>query len=146
MFPLFLSLRNFAVLKRKETVVGVLIAAAGWNGKNQYLAGAPTTRKTNASCAANRWSGIYGFPARSDISSAIGAFTATLLGTLWGKYFQGQGFLVTLPAIMFQLPVSITSQILASSQLMKVRQSGLGNGGLLNWSSVSSGESSYDLA
>ncbi len=32
MFPLFLSLRNFAVLKRKETVIGVLIAAASWNG------------------------------------------------------------------------------------------------------------------
>lgn len=33
MFPLFLSLRNFAVLKRKETVIGVLIAAASWNGE-----------------------------------------------------------------------------------------------------------------
>lgn len=96
-FPLFLSLRNFAKLQRKETLIGVLIAGAGWN--------------------ANHWS-VYGFPGRSDISSAIGAFVVAFIGTLWGKYFQSTAFIVSVTGIMFQLP------------------SGLGNGGLLAYATT----------
>ena len=61
----------------------VVIAGIGWN--------------------ANHWS-QYGFPGRSDISSALGALVVGLLGNIWGKFFQSTAFIVACVPILFQLP------------------------------------------
>ncbi|KAH8923061.1 DUF1212-domain-containing protein [Atractiella rhizophila] len=93
-FPFFLALRNQSPIFRREMAVSVAIAGVGWT-TNHFAA--------------------KGFPGRSDITSACGAFAVGLLGNLWGKLQQGTSFIVTVVPVLFQLP------------------SGLSNGGLLNF-------------
>ena len=93
-FAFGIALRNQQPLLAKELPVMVIIACAGW--------------------ASNHFSALA-FPNRSDMTSAIGSFVVGSLGAIYGKFYRGSSFPVTVPGILFQLP------------------SGLSNGGIFNF-------------
>lgn len=99
-YALVLSLRNQQPLFAKELPVMVLIACAGW--------------------AVNHFS-AYAFGGRSDIVSALGAFTVGILGNIYGRFFSnGASFPVMVTGILLQLP------------------SGLSQGGIFNFAAEGS--------
>ncbi|OAX39469.1 DUF1212-domain-containing protein [Rhizopogon vinicolor AM-OR11-026] len=103
-YSLFLSLRFGAVLRQKELLLLVAISCIGW--------------------VTNHFVGTK-FPNQSDISAAVGAFAVGFVSNLYGRFFEGNAFVVMITGILFQLP------------------SGLGNGGLFNFvSDQTSGSSS----
>jgi len=103
-YSLFLSLRNQAPYNKKELLLLVAISSIGW----------VTNHFTSTK-----------FPNQSDISAAVGAFAVGLVANLYGRFFNGNAFVVMITGILFQLP------------------SGLGNGGLLNFvSDTTSGSTS----
>ncbi|KAH7919249.1 DUF1212-domain-containing protein [Leucogyrophana mollusca] len=106
MYSLFLSLRNQAPYDRKEMLLLVVISSIGW--------------------VTNHFTSIK-FPNQSDISAAVGAFAVGFVSNMYGRFFNGNAFVVMITGILFQLP------------------SGLGNGGLLNFVSdqTSGSASSY---
>jgi len=107
-YSLFLSLRFGAVLRRKELLLLVAISCIGW--------------------VTNHFVGTK-FPNQSDISAAVGAFAVGFVSNLYGRFFEGNAFVVMITGILFQLP------------------SGLGNGGLFNFvSDQTSGSSSSYLS
>ncbi|KAG1868337.1 DUF1212-domain-containing protein [Suillus subalutaceus] len=105
-YSLFLSLRFGAVIGRRELFLLVAISCIGW--------------------VTNHFVGIK-FPNQSDISAAVGAFAVGLVSNLYGRFFEGNAFVVMITGILFQLP------------------SGLGNGGLFNFvvDQTSGSSSSY---
>lgn len=105
-YSLFLSLRFGAVVGRRELFLLVAISCIGW--------------------VTNHFVGIK-FPNQSDISAAVGAFAVGLVSNLYGRFFEGNAFVVMITGILFQLP------------------SGLGNGGLFNFvvDQTSGSSSSY---
>ncbi|KAG2131183.1 hypothetical protein BD769DRAFT_1627841 [Suillus cothurnatus] len=98
LWRLFLSLRFGAVVGRRELLFLVAISCIGW--------------------VTNHF---------SDISSAVGAFAVGLMSNFYGRFFEGNAFVVMITGILFQLP------------------SGLGNGGLFNFvvDQTSGSSSSY---
>ncbi|KAJ8591269.1 DUF1212-domain-containing protein [Rhizopogon salebrosus TDB-379] len=107
-YSLFLSLRFGAVLRCKELLLLVAISCIGW--------------------VTNHFVGTK-FPNQSDISAAVGAFAVGFVSNLYGRFFEGNAFVVMITSILFQLP------------------SGLGNGGLFNFvSDQTSGSSSSYLS
>lgn len=87
-YALVLSLRNQQPLFAKELPVMVLIACAGW--------------------AVNHFS-AYAFGGRSDIVSALGAFTVGILGNIYGRFFSnGASFPVMVTGILLQLPSGLS--------------------------------------
>lgn len=97
----------------------VVIAGIGWN--------------------ANHWS-TYGFPGRSDISSALGALVVGLLGNIWGKFFQNTAFIVSCVPILFQLPSGLGNVGVWRDIVMKACTSLADfdfQGGLLNFATTS---------
>ncbi|KAG1718101.1 hypothetical protein EDB19DRAFT_1863305 [Suillus lakei] len=105
-YSLFLSLRFGAVLRRRELLLLVAISCIGW--------------------VTNHFVGTK-FPNQSDISAAVGAFAVGFVSNLYGRFFEGNAFVVMITGILFQLP------------------SGLGNGGLFNFvvDQTSGSSSSY---
>lgn len=104
MYSLFLSLRNHAPWWRKETLLLVLISSIGW--------------------VSNHFTGTK-FPGQSDISAAVGALAVGFTANLYGRFFNGNAFVIMITGILFQLP------------------SGLANGGLFSFvTSETSGSSS----
>ncbi|KAG1824853.1 DUF1212-domain-containing protein, partial [Suillus subaureus] len=105
-YSLFLSLRFGAVVGRRELFLLVAISCIGW--------------------VTNHFVGVK-FPNQSDISAAVGAFAVGLVSNLYGRFFEGNAFVVMITGILFQLP------------------SGLGNGGLFNFvvDQTSGSSSSY---
>ena len=73
MYSFFLSLRQHAPWNRKELLITVLIACAGW--------------------ACNHFSALK-FENRADISSAIGAFCVGFASNLYGRFFSGNAFII----------------------------------------------------
>ncbi|KZT05711.1 DUF1212-domain-containing protein [Laetiporus sulphureus 93-53] len=108
MYSLFLSLRNQAPYNRKETYILVAISCVGW--------------------VCNHFTGTK-FPNQNDIPAAVGGMAVGFLANLYGKFFNGNAFVVMITGILFQLP------------------SGLANGGLFSFvtaeTSGSSSETSY---
>ncbi|KAF8435404.1 DUF1212-domain-containing protein [Boletus edulis BED1] len=108
MYSLFLSMRLMAPWWKKEMILLIAIACAGW--------------------VTNHFVGTK-FPNQSDISAAVGAFVVGLVSNIYGRFFNGNAFVVMITGILFQVP------------------SGLGNGGLLNFvSDQTSGSSSSYLS
>ncbi|KAG2129605.1 hypothetical protein DEU56DRAFT_816968 [Suillus clintonianus] len=106
LYSLFLSLRFGAVVGRRELLLLVAISCIGWV-TNHFV----STK----------------FPNQSDISAAVGAFAVGFVSNLYGRFFEGNAFVVMITGILFQLP------------------SGLGNGGLFNFvvDQTSGSSSSY---
>jgi len=94
MYSLFLSMRLMAPWWRKEMFLLIAIASIGW--------------------VTNHFVSIK-FPNQSDISAAVGAFAVGFLSNIYGRFFDGNTFVVMITGILFQVP------------------SGLGSGGLLNY-------------
>ncbi|KAG2071228.1 DUF1212-domain-containing protein [Suillus decipiens] len=105
-YSLFLSLRFGAVFGRRELFLLVAISCIGW--------------------VTNHFVGTK-FPNQSDMSAAVGAFAVGLVSNLYGRFFEGNAFVVMITGILFQLP------------------SGLGSGGLFNFvvDQTSGSSSSY---
>ncbi|KAG0708901.1 hypothetical protein DFH29DRAFT_889625 [Suillus ampliporus] len=105
-YSLFLSLRFGALWRKKELLLLVAISCIGW--------------------VTNHFVGTK-FPNQSDISAAVGAFAVGFVSNLYGRFFEGNAFVVMITGILFQLP------------------SGLGNGGLFNFvvDQTSGSSSSY---
>ncbi|KAF9233444.1 hypothetical protein BU15DRAFT_53866 [Melanogaster broomeanus] len=103
MYSLFLSLRLMAPWWKKELLLLIGIASVGW--------------------VTNHFVSVK-FPNQSDISAAVGAFAVGFVSNMYGRFFNGNAFVVMLTGILFQVP------------------SGLGNGGLLNFVSAQTAGSS----
>lgn len=104
MFSLFLSIRLMAPWWKRELLLLIAISCVGW--------------------VTNHFVGLK-FPNQNDISAAVGAFAVGFISNLYGRFFNGNAFIVMITGILFQVP------------------SGLGNGGLLNFvSDQTSGSSS----
>ncbi|OBZ72872.1 hypothetical protein A0H81_06707 [Grifola frondosa] len=101
-------LRNYAPWNRKEIALLVAISSIGW--------------------VTNHFTGLK-FPGQSDISAAVGALAVGFVSNLYGRFFNGNSFVIMITGILFQLP------------------SGLANGGLFTFvsqkDSGSSSTSSY---
>lgn len=89
-----LAIRFQAKITRKEFPVMVAIACSGWCVS--HFAG---TRPSLSS--------------RTDFTAMFGSLTVGLLGSLYGRFFDGRSFVVSVVGMLYQLP------------------SGLSNGGLL---------------
>ncbi|BEJ17507.1 hypothetical protein CspHIS471_0609080 [Cutaneotrichosporon sp. HIS471] len=87
MYALCLSLRNGQPLLRKETLVMMVVASAGWS--------------------ANRFTGPV-FENRADITSAIGSFCVGIIGNVYGRFNHGSGFPVMVTGILMQLPSGLS--------------------------------------
>ncbi|KAF9222193.1 DUF1212-domain-containing protein [Gyrodon lividus] len=108
MYSLFLSMRLMAPLWKKELILLIAISCIGWV-TNHFV----STK----------------FPNQSDISAAVGAFAVGFVSNMYGRFFNGNAFVVMITGILFQVP------------------SGLGNGGLLNFvSDQTAGSSSSYLS
>ncbi|KAH7886562.1 hypothetical protein F5I97DRAFT_1926861 [Phlebopus sp. FC_14] len=108
MYSLFLSMRLMAPWRKKELILLIAISCIGWV-TNHFV----STK----------------FPNQSDISAAVGAFAVGFVSNMYGRFFNGNAFVVMITGILFQVP------------------SGLGNGGLLNFvSDQTSGSSSSYLS
>lgn len=83
-----LGLRNGQPIRRKETIIMILIGSAGW--VSNYF----STRA---------------FPGRPDISSAVGSFVVGILGNLYGKFTKGSPFVVMVVGVLFQLPSGLSN-------------------------------------
>ncbi|PWZ00952.1 DUF1212-domain-containing protein [Testicularia cyperi] len=106
-YSMSLSLRNQAKVTRKEFPVMVIIACAGW-ACNHFAAKA---------------SALSG---RQDVTSALGSLAVGILANIYGRFFDGRSFVVSVPGILYQLP------------------SGLSNGGgLLNFANNSDSTSAF---
>ncbi|EST08120.1 protein of unknown function DUF3815 [Kalmanozyma brasiliensis GHG001] len=106
-FTICLSLRNQAKITRKEFPVMVLIACGGW-ACNHFSA------KTTA------------LSRRQDVTAALGSLAVGVMANLYGRFFDGRSFVVSVPGILYQLP------------------SGLSNGGgLLNFANNSDSTSAF---
>ncbi|KAH9847729.1 DUF1212-domain-containing protein [Lenzites betulinus] len=93
-YSLFLSLRNHAPWKRRELYLLVVISCIGW--------------------VTNHFTGTR-FPNQSDISAAAGALAVGFVANIYGRFFNGNAFVIMITGILFQLP------------------SGLANGGLFTF-------------
>ena len=98
-YSVCLALRNQAKVTRKEFPVMVLIACGGW-ACNHFAAKATALSR------------------RQDVTAALGSLAVGIMANLYGRFFDGRSFVVSVPGILYQLP------------------SGLSNGGgLLNFAS-----------
>ncbi|KIY69038.1 DUF1212-domain-containing protein [Cylindrobasidium torrendii FP15055 ss-10] len=88
MYSLFLSLRNFAPYKRKEMALLIVFASIGW--VTNYFTG-------------------KAFSGQSDISALVGAFAVGFLSNLYGKFFDGNAFVIMITGILFQLPSGMST-------------------------------------
>ncbi|KIM31131.1 hypothetical protein M408DRAFT_327422 [Serendipita vermifera MAFF 305830] len=88
MFALLLTLRNQAPFWKKELYIACLFACAGYTA-NFF--------------ASER------FVNRKDINSAIGAFVVGVAGNIYGRFNQGNAFVVMISGIMFQLPTGLSN-------------------------------------
>ncbi|GBE85956.1 Pheromone-regulated membrane protein [Sparassis crispa] len=96
LYSLSLGLRNHAPWWRKETLLAVLVSSLGW--------------------VSNHFTGTK-FPGQSDVSAAVGALAVGFTSNLYGRFFNGNAFVIMITGILFQLP------------------SGLANGGLFTFAS-----------
>ncbi|BEI86696.1 hypothetical protein CcaverHIS002_0700420 [Cutaneotrichosporon cavernicola] len=87
MYALCLSLRNGQPLLRKETLVMMVVASAGWS--------------------ANRFT-MPVFENRADITSAIGSFCVGIIGNVYGRFNHGSSFPVMVTGILMQLPSGLS--------------------------------------
>ncbi|KAI0750391.1 hypothetical protein C8Q74DRAFT_1211863 [Fomes fomentarius] len=94
MYSLFLSLRWHTPYERRELYLLVVISCIGW--------------------VTNHFTGTR-FRNQSDISAAVGALAVGFVSNLYGRFFNGNAFVVMITGILFQLP------------------SGLANGGLFTF-------------
>ncbi|EIW52517.1 DUF1212-domain-containing protein [Trametes versicolor FP-101664 SS1] len=94
LYSLFLSLRNYAPWKHRELYLLVAISCIGW--------------------VTNHFTGTR-FRNQSDISAAAGALAVGFVANLYGRFFNGNAFVIMITGILFQLP------------------SGLANGGLFTF-------------
>ncbi|KAI0773058.1 DUF1212-domain-containing protein [Trametes elegans] len=94
LYSLFLSLRNHAPYKHKELYLLVAISCIGW--------------------VTNHFTGTR-FRNQSDISAAVGALAVGFVSNLYGRFCNGNAFVIMITGILFQLP------------------SGLANGGLFTF-------------
>lgn len=90
MFMLFLAMRNQATPKQKELILMVLIGSAGYT-VNYFVS------------HNNR------FDNRADFSSALGCFAVGILGNLYSRFTNGNGFAVMAPGVLFQLPSGLSA-------------------------------------
>ncbi|RDX46358.1 DUF1212-domain-containing protein [Lentinus brumalis] len=105
-YSLFLSLRNHAPWRRRELYLLVAISCIGW--------------------VTNHFTGTR-FRNQSDISAAVGALAVGFVANMYGRFFNGNAFVVMITGILFQLP------------------SGLANGGLFTFvSQTESGSSTNE--
>ncbi|KAI6144460.1 hypothetical protein BKA82DRAFT_4178224 [Pisolithus tinctorius] len=106
MYSLFLSMRLMAPWWRRELLVSIIISCMGW--------------------VTNHFTSLK-FPNQGDISAAVGAFVVGFVSNLYGRFFEGNAFVVMITGILFQVP------------------SGLGSSGLLNfvYDQASGSSSSY---
>ncbi|KAH9475044.1 Pheromone-regulated membrane protein 10 [Psilocybe cubensis] len=88
MFSFFLSLRNQAPYNRKEIILLVAIASAGW--VTNYFTG-------------RRYVG------QGDIIAAVGAFAVGFIANAYARFFSGNAFVVMITGILFQLPSGLGS-------------------------------------
>jgi len=93
-YSFFLSLRNHAPLHRKETYLLVIVSCIGW--------------------VCNHFTGTK-FPNQNDIPAAVGGAAVGFVANMYGRFFNGNAFVVMITGILFQLP------------------SGLANGGLFTF-------------
>ncbi|KAI0753996.1 hypothetical protein C8Q80DRAFT_1216283 [Daedaleopsis nitida] len=94
LYSLFSSLRIQAPWNRRELYLLVVISCIGW--------------------VTNHYTGIH-FPNQNDVSAAVGALAVGFISNLYGRFFNGNAFVVMITGILFQLP------------------SGLANGGLFTF-------------
>ena len=81
MYSLFLSLRNHAPWNSKELILLILLSCVGW--------------------ASNHFTGLR-FPGQSDISAAVGALAVGFLANLYGRFFNGNAFVIMVrPSLSF---------------------------------------------
>lgn len=106
MYSLFLSMRLMAPWWKRELLISIVVASMGW--------------------VTNHFTSIK-FPNQGDISAAVGAFVVGFVSNLYGRFFDGNAFVVMITGILFQVP------------------SGLGSSGLLNfvYDQASGSSSSY---
>ncbi|KAI9060774.1 DUF1212-domain-containing protein [Trametes sanguinea] len=107
LYSLFLSLRNYAPWRHRELYLLVAVSCIGW--------------------VTNHFTGTR-FKGQSDISAAVGALAVGFVSNLYGRFFNGNAFVIMITGILFQLP------------------SGLANGGLFNFvHAQESGSSSNEV-
>ncbi|KAI0643470.1 DUF1212-domain-containing protein [Trametes meyenii] len=94
LYSLFLSLRNYAPWRHRELYLLVAISCIGW--------------------VTNHFTGVR-FRNQSDISAAAGALAVGFVSNLYGRFCNGNAFVIMITGILFQLP------------------SGLANGGLFSF-------------
>ncbi|KAI6115724.1 DUF1212-domain-containing protein [Pisolithus croceorrhizus] len=107
MYSLFLSMRLMAPWWKRELLFSIVVSSMGW--------------------VTNHFTSLK-FPNQGDISAAVGAFVVGFVSNLYGRFFEGNAFIVMITGILFQVP------------------SGLGSSGLLNfvYDQASGSSSSYE--
>ncbi|KAI6135884.1 hypothetical protein EDD17DRAFT_1680914 [Pisolithus thermaeus] len=107
MYSLFLSMRLMAPWWKRELLFSIVVSSMGW--------------------VTNHFTSLK-FPNQGDISAAVGAFVVGFVSNLYGRFFDGNAFVVMITGILFQVP------------------SGLGSSGLLNfvYDQASGSSSSYE--
>lgn len=95
-FPAFLALKNQAKIKTKEYYVTVIIAGCGWVTNHFAARAFPSVILS----VRERENADRLYSTQSSVSSTLGALAVGTLGNLWGKFFQGTGFIVALVPIM----------------------------------------------
>lgn len=85
-----LSLRNQAKITRKEFPVMVLIAISGW-AVNHFASQSKS------------------LTSRSDVTSALGAFTVGILSNVFGRLYDGKSYTVAAVGVLYQLPSGLSN-------------------------------------
>lgn len=107
MYSTFLSLRNQAKPTRKEFPAMVIIAICGWLVSNFAM----IASKVNSECDPSN-PGVCPVPevlqSHAYLYSAMGSFTVGILSNIYGRFFGGRSFVVSVPGILYQLPTGMT--------------------------------------
>ncbi|KAG6854854.1 hypothetical protein C0991_012044 [Blastosporella zonata] len=107
-FSTLSSLANLQPFERKQLPIMVIISCASY--------------------ASNKIANHYIFN-RSDIVSAIGAFTVGLLGNIYSRKMGGTAFTSMVTGVLFLVPVSSLAVVVAASYSRWSEQSGLSQAG-----------------
>ena len=105
-YATLLSLRNQAKATRKEFPVMILIAICGWLVSNFAM----IADNVNSDCM-GKSDGHCPVPEvlkdHTYLYSAMGSFTVGILSNIYGRFFDGRSFVVSVPGILYQLPTGI---------------------------------------
>ena len=106
-YATLLSLRNQAKATRKEFPVMILIAICGWLVSNFAM----IADNVNSDCM-GKSDGHCPVPEvlkdHTYLYSAMGSFTVGILSNIYGRFFDGRSFVVSVPGILYQLPTGMT--------------------------------------